>query len=480
MKKVLIACLAVAAVFAFANSASAVTCTSDQHPAATLLVPYFQVSYDMTGATPALVSTGVGARDTIVTIANASAAPMVAHVSVYDRNSSFLLDFNVALTGFDVQAMRMSDILAGNLPSAGSTVGGGVCQHEGGGVYPAGFLRVNPPSPATGLDNSRAISDYPSPAFGPAFSNGLITSLTNDCAGGSSLGLAQGYMTIDMANYCNLSNPSDPAYWQNNAAGMENNLFGEIIFTSGLGLPTYGLSTVNLEADSAFGLAAQSSATPVRTFYARYWNAGDNSGITGTVTGGPTCANCGSGNPTTDLNLSSPWNIGYGDMREPLGLRYGARWFDLADTTSGLEILTSNFQVWRGPYNGASCDVNGPTVVLTFFDEDENTITQGGCISPCSTTVDNFPLETQQTNISAFGHPSAAAGWVSMNFLNTVQGSIFDQAWVNYTFEGNIALESILVPGTQLDPSTCNPLGTETSTFTITPAVPAIPTGIGI
>ena len=42
MKKVLIACLAVAAVFAFANSASAVTCTSDQHPAATLLVPYFQ------------------------------------------------------------------------------------------------------------------------------------------------------------------------------------------------------------------------------------------------------------------------------------------------------------------------------------------------------------------------------------------------------------------------------------------------------
>lgn len=476
MKKVLIACLAVAAVFAFANSASAVTCTSDQHPAATLLVPYFQVSYDDSGN---LVSTGVGARDTIVTIANASSAPMIAHVSVFDRNSSFLLDFNVALTGFDVQAMRVSDILAGNLPSAGATVGGGVCQKEGGGVYPSGFLRVNPPSPATPLDNSRAISDYPSPAFSTAFSQTqLITPLRTNCNGGTDA-LAVGYMTIDMANYCNLSNPSDPAYWQNNAAGMENNLFGEVIFTSGLGLPTYGLSTINLEADSAFGLAAQSTATPVRTFYARYWNDGGNGGITGTTTGGPTCANCGSGNPTTDLNMSSPWNIGYGDMREPLGLRYGARWFNLLDATGG-SILTSNFQVWRGPYDGATCAVPGPTVVLTFFDEDENTITQGGCISPCSTTVDNFPLETQQTNINAFGHPDAAAGWVSMNFLNLVQGSVFDQAWVAYTFEGNIALESILVPGTQLDPSTCNPLGTETSTYTIVPAVPAVPTGLGI
>ena len=478
MKKAFIACLAVAALFALAGSASAITCTSDQHPAATLLVPYFQVSYDDAGN---LISSGLGARDTIVTIANASSAPMVAHVSVYTRESIFKLDFNVALTGFDVQAMRVSDILAGNLPSAGSTVGGGVCQHEGGGVYPDGFLRVIPPAPATGLDNSRAISDYPVPAFGPSFSSDLIAALRANCDGGEDA-LAIGYILIDMANYCNLSDPSDPNYWQFNAAGMENNLMGEVIFTSGFGLPTYGMSTVNLEADQEFGFAAQSTTTPVRTFYARYWNAGDNSGITGTTTGGPTCPNCGSGDPTTDLNLSSPWNIGYGDMREPLGLRWGARWFDLVDTSSGLSILTANFQVWRGPYNGANCDVNGPTVVLTFFDEDEGTITQGGCISPCSTITDNFPLETQQTNINAFGHPTAAAGWVSMNFANLSDGSVFDQAWVDYTFEGNIALESILVPGTQLDPSACNPLGYDDPTVSlpIQPEVPTVPTGIGI
>ena len=46
MKKTLLTCLAIVAVFAIASSASAVTCTIDQRPAATLLVPYFQVSYD--------------------------------------------------------------------------------------------------------------------------------------------------------------------------------------------------------------------------------------------------------------------------------------------------------------------------------------------------------------------------------------------------------------------------------------------------
>ena len=114
MKKVFLTCLVLVALFAIANTASAITCTVDQRPAATLLVPYFQVSYDAEGN---LVSTGIGARDTIVTIANASAAPMIAHVAIYDKFSVLRLDFNVALTGFDVQAMRMSDILAGHLPS---------------------------------------------------------------------------------------------------------------------------------------------------------------------------------------------------------------------------------------------------------------------------------------------------------------------------------------------------------------------------
>ena len=49
MKKTLLACLAVVAVLAVATPAFAITCTVDQRPAATLLVPYFQVTYGPLG-----------------------------------------------------------------------------------------------------------------------------------------------------------------------------------------------------------------------------------------------------------------------------------------------------------------------------------------------------------------------------------------------------------------------------------------------
>jgi len=465
MKKTLLACLAIAAVLAIASPAGAVTCTVDQRPAATLLVPYFQVSYNPGGD---LNPTGPLARDTIVTIANASSAPMVAHVNIFSRESVLVLDFNIALTGFDVQAMRMSDVLSGILPASGDTIGFDVCQRAGGSVYPGadGFLRVFPLAPATPQDNILATTDYPVPAFGPGF--GLVDSLRANCDGDSDLN-AIGYIVIDHANYCNLSNPSDSAYYTNDAIGMENNLWGEIIFTSGEGIPTYAMSTVNIEADDSFGLNGLSTSIPVRTFYAIYWNPGNNSGD---VPPG-VCPNCGSGDPDTDLLISAPWDIGYGDQREPLGLKWAARWFDL-----GLSV-TSNFRVWRSSVTGGDCIFNEPTVTLTFYDEDENTVTQGVCPSPCTQPTFNFPLETQQRNITDFSHPAGAAGWVNMAFFNASGGDFFDQAWVDYSFEGAIAFETILVPGTQLDPSSCSPLGYESIVFPTAPVIPTVPTGTG-
>ena len=57
--------------------------------------------------------------------------------------------------------------------------------------------------------------------------------------------------------------------YSRDAIGMENNLFGEVIFTSGSGIPTMGGSTVNIEADPS--LAGDVTFDPrVRTFYARY------------------------------------------------------------------------------------------------------------------------------------------------------------------------------------------------------------------
>ncbi len=61
---------------------------------------------------------------------------MIAHVNVFDRQSALVLDFNVALTPFDVQAMRMSDVLGGILPDTVNGSGEDACQRNGGGGLP--------------------------------------------------------------------------------------------------------------------------------------------------------------------------------------------------------------------------------------------------------------------------------------------------------------------------------------------------------
>jgi hypothetical protein len=269
----------------------------------------------------------------------------------------------------------------------------------------------------------------------------------------------RGYLVIDHANYCNLSNPSDPNYYSRDAIGMENNLFGEVIFTSGTGVPTFGGSTVNIEADPSL---AGDVDTDIRTFYHRYV------GTDGLCFGG----NC------AKFVATNPWNQGIGDQREPLGLKYAARWFDVDGS------IESFFNVWRAS-SGSLTDLLGndctdiePVVSLTFFDEDENTVTSGVCPSPCQQQEFNFELETQRRSINDFTHPGWPAGWVSMSFFNgsAPNGGVFDQAWVEYDFEGPVAFLSASTPATQLDPTNCEPLGTE---GTVVNPGPVIPTVVG-
>jgi len=502
MKKTLMTCLAIAALFAVATSATAITCTVDQRPAATLLVPYFEAAFTATGD----IVTGAGARDTIVTIVNASSANMIAHVNVFNERSFLVLDFNIALTGFDVQAMSIANVLRGNLPRTGFISAGvlvDACQRNSTApVYPQanGFIRVRPVNPALPEDNTLATTLYPIPAFPPGspFMFQTLDSLDSspDSLGcrtqtvdGALTGLIRGYITIDHANYCNLSNPSDPNYYTFDAIGNENNLWGEIIFVSGSGIGTFGGSTVNIEADFSLDGAGTNDTTLLRrTFYRRYWNA---------VGGDVNCNNCVPGPQGTANDLDdpgrSPWNTGVGDRREPLGLKYAARWFEGGGVTTA-------FRVWRAsasnPRTGTSalhlkdlttpvtaggpqCTASEPTVTLTFFNEDELTVTAGVCPSPCTQPQFNFPLETQRVGAAGFSRPDGVAGWVNMSFLNSGTPENFngrlDQAWVEYEFQGPAAFLSMSAPGTQLDPSTCVPLGITGVVLT----APAIPTVVG-
>ena len=491
MKKTLVTCLAVVALFAIASSAVAITCTVDKRPAATLLVPYFAASFNSDGS---INGSGI---DTIVTIANASAAPMVAHVNVFNKRSELVLDFNVALTGYDVQSMRMTSIISGKLPTTGETNSKGVlidaCQRNpaaGASPFFFEFLRfcgggpcdvtTQLPAQASSFDNKQATTLYsPSGAFSfaDAFGKQVLDSLdqttdTNLCGGTDGLvtGPAEGYITIDAVNYCTVSDPTDPNYYIRQALSFENNLWGDVIFETGSGVGTYAGSLVHIEADidrardSDNGLQQNfvNGIPIVRTFYTRY------------VTPAAILSR-----PNPGINANAPWNSGgWGDEREPLGLKYATRWSN--DTTNG---ITSNFSVWRASANeltdllnsfettgkSGGCKDIEPVVSLTFYDEDENTVLTGPCPSPCSSTTFNFPFETQRTNISAFtgALPAATFGWANMAFYNNTGFSgvdnfegTFDQAYVLYDMEGPGAFLSFQENAAQLDPTNCNPLGT--------------------
>ncbi len=92
--------LALVGIVALGTPATAVIGTIDAVPAATLLLPYFEV--DLTS------DQGV---TTLFSINNASQSAAVAHVVVWSNTSVPIIDFDVYLTGYDVQTINMRDIV---------------------------------------------------------------------------------------------------------------------------------------------------------------------------------------------------------------------------------------------------------------------------------------------------------------------------------------------------------------------------------
>src|SRR5688572_19756977 len=105
MSKKIAICLALVSLLALGGQAVAEIGTIDDVPAATLLLPYFEVDLNSTNGVTTLFS-----------INNASAAAALAHVTVWTDLSVPVLDFDVYLTGYDVQTINMRDILNGILP----------------------------------------------------------------------------------------------------------------------------------------------------------------------------------------------------------------------------------------------------------------------------------------------------------------------------------------------------------------------------
>src|ERR1051325_213884 len=92
------------------------TCDVAVAPAATLLLPYFEVDFNSPAQT---------AKTTLFTIVNTSDLPQIAHVVVWTDWSYPALDFNIFLTGYDVQGINMYNIFARATIAPGATPGTG-------------------------------------------------------------------------------------------------------------------------------------------------------------------------------------------------------------------------------------------------------------------------------------------------------------------------------------------------------------------
>src|SRR4051794_1310197 len=92
------------------------TCDIGTTPAATLLLPYFEVE------TSSAVPAGTGAT-TLFTITNTSRYPQIAHVTVWTDWSFPVLDFNIFLTGYDVQGINLFDVIVRGIIVPGAPQG---------------------------------------------------------------------------------------------------------------------------------------------------------------------------------------------------------------------------------------------------------------------------------------------------------------------------------------------------------------------
>ena len=263
----LVLCLFIVAL-AIVTPAVAEIGAIDNVPAATLLLPRFEVDLvDPTGL------------DTLFSVNNASDVPALAHVTVWTELSIPVLDFDIYLTGYDVQTIGMRDLLVnGTLPQTGEAI-----SNVGILSTPGSFANCN-----TGTTGPQApIYDQLPESFlqflqeelsGRPLSLGPAAGLCTSAA--TNTDVARGYITIDSVSSCSLEFPSSATYFSDGGAGVANNrnvLWGDWFFVSRAEELAWGSTLVHIEASNEL-LASNNSCDPLdgdpSTFYCRY-NGGE-------------------------------------------------------------------------------------------------------------------------------------------------------------------------------------------------------------
>ncbi|REJ74644.1 MAG: hypothetical protein DWQ36_16170 [Acidobacteria bacterium] len=397
--KNLLAGLAIASLLLLGGSAFAEPNTIDAVPAATLLLPYFEVDL----GNPSGVTT-------LFSINNASAASTIAHVTMWSDLSVPVLDWNVYLTGYDVHAINLRDVFNGDLVPA--TLHDALDTNDL--VSPHG---INPNWEIGSGDETFSTCDDQLPLGAGALNGTFQAYIANSFTGnpttipGTSgtvcLGvprgndIAIGYVTVDNAGECTLLFPGQAGYFGTTAVSNENQLWGDWFIVDQANAFAAGDNLVHIEYDAQY-------VDGDYTFYGRY--------------------------VTFDAT----------DGREPLANAWGTRYLNGGAFNGGTDLL-----VWRDakqPINPFVCGtIPAPfplneTQVIAFSETEDATelcfVPGGGNVSPPigPNDVVCFPWETQRTPLADpanDAHPPYTFGWMYLN-LDTTTGALVDPAAQSY------------------------------------------------
>lgn len=377
------------------------SCEIANFPAATLLLPYFEVDFNSPPET---------ARTTLFTIANTSRLPQIVHLTLWTDWSFAALDFNIFLTGYDVQSINLYDIFKKGIIAPNVTgTGGGTSSNTTVPTNPSAgsqpFANDANPNVTSLMDCSNLPGIIPTQYLidiDKIFTTGTVgTIIGAGCTRpvGGVHANAIGYVTMDVIAVCSTSLPGDPGFF---AQLLYDNVltgdYQDVNPNPVTGNYAGGNPLVHIRAVPEGGPAGSVPGTNLPfTFYDRY-----TAGIV-------------------------PRTI---DRRQPLPATFAARFIQ-----GGTTGFNTNYKIWREgiSFNGTSCAANGVILnsALTItevvrFDEHENATTlapPNQIISPPVTPGANVLPETSATSTASGHYPMLSssgdvAGWMYLNLDN--------------------------------------------------------------